>query len=308
MKKIVLFIIIALLIVGGFKLIKQKKDDISNEKKAFVHTYKPLEIKGLKDDKALDDFEVYSAKLEVLENPRISTKISGHVAKIFVKENQEVKKGDLLVLIDDLEYKENISQIKYSLDTLKSSIEASMTYLSSLKLDMQLSLKEFETNKRVYKIGGISKDKLDFSQIIYEQKKAKYDSTLKTIKSKESELESQKSFLNSKKKLQEYYSLKSPIDGFIEEVFVDIGDLSSLNKPMISVVSKKQELSFLFASDDIKQNQEVFIDDKKIGIIDYINISAKNYLKEANIRLDKPLSYPINSLISIEVKTKWWIK
>ena len=304
MKKIVLFIVIALLIVGGFKLIKQKKDDISNEKKAFVHTYKPLEIKGLKDDKALDDFEVYSAKLEVLENPRISTKISGHVAKIFVKENQEVKKGDLLVLIDDLEYKENISQIKYSLDTLKSSIEASMTYLSSLKLDMQLSLKEFETNKRVYKIGGISKDKLDFSQIIYEQKKAKYDSTLKTIKSKESELESQKSFLNSKKKLQEYYSLKSPIDGFIEEVFVDIGDLSSLNKPMISVVSKKQKLSFLFASDDIKQNQEVFIDDKKIGIIDYINISAKNYLKEANIRLDKPLSYPINSLISIEVKTK----
>ncbi len=304
MKKIVLFIVIALLIIGGFKLIKEKKDDISNEKKAFVHTYKPLEIKELKDNKSLNDFEVYSAKLEALENPKISTKISGHIAKIFVKENQEVKKGDLLVLIDDLEYKENISQIKHSLDALKSSIEASMTSLSSLKLDMKLSLKEFETNKRVYKIGGISKDKLDFSQIIYEQKKAKYDSTLKTIKSKESELESQKSFLNSKKKLQEYYSLKSPIDGFIEEVFVDVGDLSSLNKPIISLVSKKQKLSFLFANDDIKQNQEVFIDDKKIGFIDYINISAKNYLKEANIKLDKPLSSAINSLVSIRVKVK----
>ncbi len=193
MKKIVLFIIIALLIAGGFKLIKEKKDEISNEKKAFVHTYKPLETK---DDNTLDNFEIYSAKLEAFENPKISTKISGHITKIFEKENQKVKKGDLLVLIDDLEYKENISQIIHSLDALKSSIEASMSSLNSLKLDMKLSLKEFETNKKLYKIGGISKDKIDFSEVIYEQKKAKYDSTLKTIESKKNELNSQQAFLS----------------------------------------------------------------------------------------------------------------
>ena len=301
MKKIVLFIIIALLIAGGFKLIKEKKDEISNEKKAFVHTYKPLETK---DDNTLDNFEIYSAKLEAFENPKISTKISGHITKIFEKENQKVKKGDLLVLIDDLEYKENISQIIHSLDALKSSIEASMSSLNSLKLDMKLSLKEFETNKKLYKIGGISKDKIDFSEVIYEQKKAKYDSTLKTIESKKNELNSQQAFLDAKKKLQEYYSLKSPIDGFIEEIFVDIGDLSSINKPILSLVSKEQKLSFLFASEDIKQNQEVYIDDKKIGVIESINISAKNYMKEANIKLDKNLSNPINSLISVKVRIK----
>lgn len=301
MKKIALFIIMALLIAGGFKLIKEKKDEISNEKKAFVHVYKPLETK---QEKSSDKFETFSAKLEAVQNPKISTKVSGYITKIFVEENQEIKKGQKLVSIDDLEYKQTLLQLSYSINALKSSVDSFISSLNSLKLDMQLSLKEFETNKKLYKIGGISKDKLDFSEIIYEQKKAKYDSTLKTIESKRNELNSQQAFLDSKKKLQEYYSLKSPIDGFIEEIFVDIGDLSSINKLILSLVSKEQKLSFLFASENIKQNQEVYIDDKKIGVIESINISAKNYMKEANIKLDKNLSNPINSLISVRVRIK----
>ncbi len=301
MKKIALFIIMALLITGGFKLIKEKKEEISNEKKAFVHVYKPLETK---QKESLDKFETFSAKLEAVQNPKISTKISGHITKIFVEENQEIKKGQKLVSIDDLEYKQTLLQLSYSINALKSSVDSFVSSLNSLKLDMQLSLKEFETNKKLYKIGGISKDKLNFSEVIYEQKKAKYDSTLKTIESKKNELNSQQAFLDSKNNLQEYYSLKSPIDGFIEEISVDIGDLSSVNKPILSLVSKEQKLSFLFASEDIKQNQEVYIDNKKIGVIESINISAKNYMKEANIKLDKNLSNPINSLISIKVRIK----
>lgn len=301
MKKIALFIIMALLIAGGFKLIKEKKDEISNEKKAFVHVYKPLETK---QEKSSDKFETFSAKLEAVQNPKISTKVSGYITKIFVEENQEIKKGQKLVSIDDLEYKQTLLQLSYSINALKSSVDSFISSLNSLKLDMQLSLKEFETNKKLYKIGGISKDKLDFSEVIYEQKKAKYDSTLKTIESKKNELNSQQAFLDSKKKLQEYYSLKSPIDGFIEEISVDIGDLSSVNKPIISLVSKEQKLSFLFTSEEIKKNQEVYIDDKKIGVIESINISAKNYMKEANIKLDKNLSNPINSLISVKVRIK----
>ncbi|TLP40865.1 HlyD family secretion protein [Arcobacter arenosus] len=301
MKKIALFIIIALLIAGGFKLIKGKKEEISNERKAFVHVYKPLETK---QKESLDNFETFSAKLEAVQNPKISTKISGHITKIFVEENQEIKKGQKLVSIDDLEYKQTLLQLSYSINALKSSVDSFISSLNSLKLDMQLSLKEFETNKKLYKIGGISKDKLDFSEVIYEQKKAKYNSTLKTIESKKNEQNSQQAFLDSKKKLKEYYSLKSPIDGFIEEILVDIGDLSSVNKPILSLVSKEQKLSFLFASENIKQNQEVYIDNKKIGVIESINISAKNYMKEANIKLDKNLSNPINSLISIKVRIK----
>lgn len=301
MKKIVLFIIVGLLAFGGFKLIKQKKDEAANEKKAFVHVYKPLEFK---DEEKSNSFEVFSAKLEAEQNPKISTKISGHITNIFVKQNQEIKKGDILVSIDDLEYKENISQINYSIMALKSVIDSFELSLNSLKLDMNLSQKEYQTNSKIYKIGGISKDKLDYSQIIYEQKKAKYNSTLKTIESKKNELNSQLAILKAKEKLKNYYTLSSPINGFIEDVFIDIGDLSSVNKPVVSIVSKMQKLSFLFATNTIKKNQEVFMKGKKIGLIDEISVSSKNYMKEAIIKLDKKLEYPNNSLISIRVKIK----
>lgn len=298
MKKIVFLIILIILIFSGFILIKSKKDEQNNESKAFVHIYKPLE----EEQKNINNYESFSAKLEALEVSLISTKVSGYIKKIYFKENQEVKKGDVLLDIDDLEYKHNILQLQYSIKALKSSIDSLNLSLNSLNLDMLLSKKEYETNNKIYKIGGVSKDKLDLSKIVYEQKKAKYNSTKKSIESKNNELNSQKEFLKSKESLKEYYNLKSPINGYVQEKILEVGDLAVLGKAIISLVSKEQKLSFLFASDNIKKSQEVFVNNKKIGVIEYISISAKNYLKEANIKLDKPLDYPINSLISIEVK------
>jgi multidrug efflux pump subunit AcrA (membrane-fusion protein) len=300
MKRIIFFIIISGVIIGGNLFIQHKKQEALNEKTAFVHVYTPLETVN---KNSLSSFETFSAKLESIQNPQITTKISGHVTNIFVKQNQEVKKGDVLVMIDDLEHQENMTQIHYSIESLKSGINSLQLSLHALKLDMNLSNKEYDTNKKIYKIGGISKDKLDSSHIAFEQKKANYTSALKTIESKKNELNAQNALLNSKKKLQNYYTLSSPIDGFVEDVFVDVGDLGSSNKPLVSLLSKEQKLSFLFVNERIKKNQAVFIEAKKVGVINEISISSKNYMKEAIIKLDKPLPYTHNSLVSIEVKT-----
>jgi multidrug resistance efflux pump len=300
-KKIIIIVALILVIIGGIKVIKSKKEHQANESTAYKHQYKTMENNATYEE---HNYELYTAKLKSIQNPQITTKISGYIEKIFVEENKKVKKGDVLIKIDSNEFDLSLKQILYSTKALQSNLSSLQQNVESLKLDMQLSLKTYNTNKKLYNIGGISKEKLDLSQIVYEQKRAKYLSNLDQIEAKRFELQSQQSLLKSKEQLKTYYTIYAPIDGVVEKVIANIGDLTSVNKPLITLISNEQELTFSFASELIKQGQEIYIDSEKIGEISFISPSTQNYLKVANIKLDKKLQMPINSMVSVKVKIK----
>ncbi len=67
--------------------------------------------------------ETDDAQIEANISPVIS-KISGYVSKIFVKDNQYVKKGDTLLLIDDRDLKIVLEQAEAALGTASSNLNA----------------------------------------------------------------------------------------------------------------------------------------------------------------------------------------
>ena len=54
----------------------------------------------------------------------ISTRVAGHVAKVHVKDNQEVKKGDVLVELDAADYEARVAQAKGALEATKARFTA----------------------------------------------------------------------------------------------------------------------------------------------------------------------------------------
>lgn len=301
MKKIVFILFLAILIFVGFKLVKEKKEIQANQPTAFIA--KKL-VKKSEPTQIEEKFEYFQAKVEALQNPKITTKISGYIKDIKVKENQEVKQGDILVQIDDKEYQESLKQLDYSLQAITANINSLKLSLESLHLDSNLAKTQYETNQKLYAIGGIAKEKLELSAVIYKQKESKYKSTQESIKAKEYEYQSAKATLNSKKALQNYYALKAPMSGKVEKIILDIGDITNPNQAIVTLVSHEQKLTFLFASESIKPLQEVYVEDMKIGFIEYINPSSENFLHVANVALSKKLQNANNSLIAIKVKVK----
>ncbi|MDX9743973.1 MAG: biotin/lipoyl-binding protein, partial [Arcobacteraceae bacterium] len=202
MKKIILIVLIAGLIFAGFKLIQSKKEEQSKQPTAFVAQETP---KLQEETKKEDNFEYFQAKSEAIFNPKIATKISGYIENIKVKENQVVQKGEVLVQIETNEYQNNLKQSQYLIQSSKKSIESLKLSLESLKLDSDLAKTQYETNQKLYQIGGIAKEKLEFSYITWKQKESKYQSTLESIKAKEYELQSITASLASKESLVSYY-------------------------------------------------------------------------------------------------------
>ena len=305
MKKIVLFVILITIILGAIKLIKNKKDDLSSLQTA----QKPIFSLNVVEEKRrnIEQSSSFTAKLESSKSINLATKVTGFIEKIYVNENDIIKKGDLIIKIDSKELNESLKQIKNSIKSIQSSLQSIKANISSLENDLNASKNRLNRNSILYKAGGLSKENFELSNVEYEIKKSKLDSTLKSIEAKEYELKAMKNSYDSKKASLDYYNIKASKDGIAGEIFVNEGDLITANKAILTILDNKQKLTFSFASKDIIKGLEVIINDSNNltkAKITKILKSANNSLYQAEIDLDTNLDLSIDSFVNIKVITK----
>ncbi len=138
MKKIIGLLVIILIIIGAVTLVKKRKESIENapSAKAMLSTvvvYKPKV-------KKISESESFLANLQAMNQPQISSKLSGYLKKIYVKESDFVKKGDLLAELDLVDVKAAINQQQNALDASifreKAAISHVMANYDEVSKDM----------------------------------------------------------------------------------------------------------------------------------------------------------------------------
>jgi len=300
MKKVVGFIIVVLLVAGGVVVLKKKKEELADLpapaiKSVTVETATP-EIRSVEEVRSFMG-RYYSA-----EHPSIASRINGFVQKIYVKEGERVKKGDLLAQIDDRELKAAIEAQKASIKALESAIESLKFSLKALKSDLLQAKSTYERNLKLYEAGALAKEKLDLSKVAMELKESKYVTTQKSVEAKSEELRAQKAQLDSKVNQLRYASLKAPADATVGEIFLKEGDLAMPGKPILKLLGERKRVDFQFplAKEALSRGMKLYIG-KVEAVIDEILPQSENALAVARVELKDGLPLPENSSVSVEV-------
>ncbi len=274
MKKIILIIIAFLVVVSAALFLKKQKESVANLPIAKEYL-KSVDIVVAKDENISQKKE-FLAEVLSSKSANIATKFAAKIEKIFVNENDRVKKGDLLISLDDRE-------ILATLSSLKDQKNAQ-------KIDVANVKKIFQRNIKLYKTNTISKDALDNSRVVYHTK-------LSALKATDEKI------IQTKVQLQ-YLNIKAPFDGVIGSKLLDAGSLAPAGKVILTLNSDDQKLNFMFSQNDkqIAQGQRVFLDNKEIGYISKIYDDAKDTLLVAEVKLYKPLPYANKSYSTIKVE------
>jgi len=241
-----------------------------------------------------------------LLHPQIASKISGFIQKVYVEEGDRVKKGDILVSIDDKELRAAINAQKSSIKALKRSIESIKATLSSLKSDYQYAKEVYERNLALFKADALSKEKLDQSEVVMKLKLSKYESTKKSIEAKYEELNSLKALLESKINQLRYTSIRSSIDGTVGKIYLRALDLATAGKPIMKLLGEKKIVEFQFPvglGKTVKKGMRVYVDGLEAKISKILPDSEKA-LAVAQIVLKTALKIPENSNVKVEVVQK----
>ncbi len=101
----------------------------------------------------------------------VSPKISGQIKEVYVKDNQFVKEGDLVALIDDEDYKVKFEQADSTYEKVKLNQANAKANLTASQSAIELAKKDLDRYTNLYEQGAVSKQTLDSAQV-------KYDSAL----------------------------------------------------------------------------------------------------------------------------------
>ena len=274
MKKVLLIILAILVVVVALKALKEKKEEVQN-------LPKPKEmIKSVKTTKAqvktLSQSREFLAQIQASNSAYIASKFSATIKRIYVSENDVVKKGELLISLDD-------SEIKANLNSLNEKKRA-------LDIDLVNSKKILNRNKKLLKIEAISRESYDNSNVLYQNKLAAFKGVEDSIKQVKSQLK--------------YLNIKAPFNGVVGSKLNNEGSLAIAGKAILTLNSNDQKMIFSFVDNNkpIIQGQKVYIDNKLVGEILRRYDDAKNSLLVAEVKPYKSLPFANKSYKTIDVE------
>ena len=167
----------------------------------------------------------------------LSTKISGRVNKIMKKEGETVRKGDLLVSIDEQELQAKKEGLRLKRGSLDFDTAGKRESLKALQMALQNALDSHARTKELLDVKGASIEQYHKEDTEIAQLKAQVEA----VKSGISMLQSgREELMQSEKEIDNqlsYTSITSPIDGILSGRLVMAGDMAVPGKPLLKITA-----------------------------------------------------------------------
>lgn len=181
----------------------------------------------------------------------IAPKVSGTVLKVYVEDNQNIKKGDLLLEIDPLDYELKAAEAQAGLDAenarlidAEAGIKTAVAALEIQDVSFSQALLDKDRAQALYKEEVITKEKSEKAMTAYNMasaqvraakeqvEKAKSAKTLEEflIKQKDTALKIARTNLS-------YSKIYAPSDGYVTHKSVEVGNQIQAGQPLMAIVA-----------------------------------------------------------------------
>ncbi len=208
-----------------------------------------------------------SGKIEAENSANLSTRMMGYVTKLSVKVGQKVRKGQLLVSVNNTDLQAKKAQVEASI------IQAQAAYNNAKK--------DYDRFVNLFAQQSASQKELDDMTARYEMAKA----GLEAAKQMRNEVNAQFAYAN----------ITAPFDGVVTNTFIKEGDMANPGMPLVSVEgAKKLQVTAMVSESDIasiKEGMKVNVlvkslDQQLTGKVSEVSLSAKNTGGQYLVKID----------------------
>ena len=221
---------------------------------------------------------------------QVAPRVSGQIIEVHIDDNQRVKKGDLVAVIDPVDYEIKLerAQAKYEKALLEqkyalSARDAANSEIAAAKADL-------ERYKNLYKGGAVSKQMLDNAQTKYDNAVARQTSAEQAVMSKtgglkvaDANIKELKAQRDQAKLNLSYTKIYAPQDGTVSSRRVEEGMYVNVGSPLFTIVPddiwvvanfKENQLRHMKVGQVVEIKVDTYPDKKFKGKIDSIQRSS----------------------------------
>lgn len=220
-----------------------------------------------------------SGQIEAKTKVDISADITGRITKIYVREGDRVKRGDLLLQIDPAQYQSVVARAEASLASMQATLLQSRTNMDQAKRQRDRSVEIQRTNPEL-----IAKE-------VVEQAHQQYDVSLATYQQNQAAVDQARASLQEAKDNLAKTRLFAPIDGRVVRLAVEEGEvavpgtfsretgllmtIADLSVILAKVAVDETDVIRLSPGDSARITIDAFPDTAFVGRVTKISNSAK---------------------------------
>lgn len=195
----------------------------------------------------------------------VSPKVSGQIDKVLIVDNQSVKKGDIVAVIDQEDYKVKVAQAQAAYDRALLNQNNAQANLNAANSEIELAKKDVERYENLYKAGAVSKQTLDKARTSLDSIKAKYTIAEQAILSSDpaqnakvadADLNVLKAQLDAAQLALKYTEIVAPIDGTVSNKKVERGMMVQPGTPLFVIVPNQVWIVANFKETQLEKMQK----------------------------------------------------
>jgi membrane fusion protein, multidrug efflux system len=168
----------------------------------------------------------------------ISSKVAGHVQRVLIADNQEVKKGALLVEIEPQDYAVRVKATEATLLAARASVEQVNAEIIATRVEADRAKTDLTRYKELSPTNSISQQQLDRAAAAAEGAAAKLDSVTKMAAVAQARIAEAEAALEGAKLQLSYTNVYAPQDGRVTKKSVEAGALIDRGQPLMAIVTQ----------------------------------------------------------------------
>ena len=189
---------------------------------------------------------------------QVTPKVSGHITESYIKDNMEIKKGDLVAIIDDEVYLEKYNKAKANYEHALYNQKNAKANLNASESEVKLAKTDLERYKHQYAQGAVSKQVLDKAQTAYDSVLANHTRAKEQLFADgtnvaDADLKSLKAEMNQAKLNLEYTRIIAPNSGVVTNRRIEKGSYVSVGAPLFALVPDKVWIVANFKENQVGQ-------------------------------------------------------
>ena len=169
---------------------------------------------------------------------QVAPRVSGQIIEVHIDDNQRVKKGDLVAVIDPVDYEIKLEQAQAKYEKALLEQKYALSARAAANSEISAAKADLERYKNLYKGGAVSKQMLDNAQTKYDNAVARQTSAEQAVMSKtgglkvaDANIKELKAQRDQAKLNLSYTKIYAPQDGTVASRRVEEGMYVNVGSP-----------------------------------------------------------------------------
>ena len=249
---------------------------------------------------------------------QISFKTSGKIKEVLVKDNVEIKKGDLIAVLEPDDYDLNIKTAENKLSEAISGVDTSKAQIAQAKaniktIESQLELAQIERKRAEALFAKESIPKQKYDQAVTQEKvllsqleaaKKNLETAVASLKTAEDKVKTSETAVENAKLLRSYCEVYAPVSGVVTKKNVQIGQVVQAGQPICAIVPLETQALYVEANYKETQLKRVKAGQK----VKFWTDADKSLIFEGEVESVSPGTGVVFSLFPPENATGNWVK